>query len=126
MESPLVQAKFDAVTRDGHEFVVTVAIGDRQDLNTKSGEIDVVFYIEVEPLMERRTQCGTDSLTAMCFSIQLVRKALMTFVAHGGSLFCPGTRFPIDLQSPYFESIGGLIRPQYLQRLPAAKESRES
>jgi hypothetical protein len=118
MQSPVAQAEFDAVTRDGKEIVVTVAIGDLHDIPTESGDTCVGFYIEIEPLMQRRRQGGTDSLMAMCFSIQMVRKALLIFVAHGGSLYFRGTRSPIDLQSPWFESIGGLIRSEYLRPDP--------
>jgi hypothetical protein len=115
MESPVVQTEFDAVSQEGREFVISVEIGDQHNIPTKSGDTDVGFYIEVEPIMERRRQGGTDSFMAMCFSIQLVRKALIVFVSHGGSLYARGTRSPIDLQSSWFESLGGLIRPEYLR-----------
>lgn len=122
MHSPVVQTEFDAVTRGGQEIVVTVTIGDLHDISPNS---DVGFYIEVEPLMKRRRQGGTDSFMAMCFSIQLVRKALTVFVSHGGSLFMRGSRHPIDLQSPWFESVGGLIRPEYQQPGPAPPQTED-
>jgi hypothetical protein len=125
MQCPIVQTEFDAVTRDGREFVVKVAIGDPHDFPTSSGAIDVGFYVEVDPLMDRRRQCGSDSFMAMCFSIQLVRRALAVFVAHGGLLFMRGTRAPIDLQSPWFEPLDGLIRSDYLQTDPASKKNTE-
>jgi len=117
MHSPVVQAEFDAVTSDGREIVVKIAIGDQHDIPSNGG-MDIGFYIEIDPIMDRRRQGGTDSLTAMCFSLQLVRKALTVFVAHGGSLFLRHSRYPIDLQSPWFESLGGLIRSEYLQSKP--------
>ena len=123
MQSPVAQTEFDAVTRDGQEIVVRVLIGDAHDIPVKSGPPDVGFYIEVEPLMERKRQGGTDSFMAMCFSIELVRKALLIFVAHGGSLYLRGTRSPIDLQSKWFESLGHLIRPEYLQPDPSTKQN---
>jgi hypothetical protein len=43
MQRPIVQTEFDAVTRDGQEFVVKVAIGDPHDFPTSSGAIDVGF-----------------------------------------------------------------------------------
>ncbi len=125
MRIPVVQAEFDGVTRDGREIIIRVAIGDAHDITTKSGAIDVGFYIDVEPLMDRRKQGGTDSLMAMCFSIELVRKTLVTFVAHGGSLFARETRCPIDLQSPWFESVGGMIRSEFLMPDPAQPEKVE-
>ncbi|MCC7336752.1 MAG: hypothetical protein IT422_16800 [Pirellulaceae bacterium] len=122
MHSPVVQAEFDGVTRDGREMIIRVAIGDAYEITTKSGGIDAGFYIDIEPLMDRRKQGGTDSLMAMCFSIELVRKTLVVFVAHGGSLFARGTRNPIDLQSPWFESVDGMIRSEFLQPGPAQPE----
>ena len=121
MDSPVVQAEFDAVTSDGRAIVVKIAIGDQHDIPSNGGP-DVGFYVEVDPIMDRKRQGGTDSLTAMCFSLQLVRKALVVFVAHGGSLFLRDTRSPIDLQSPWFESLGGLIRPEYLQSNPSSPD----
>lgn len=125
MHSPIVQTRFDAVTRDGREIVINVAIGDQHSVPVKSGDTDVGFYIEVEPLMERRRQVGTDSFMAMCYSIQLVRKALTIFVAHGGSVWFRASRCPIDLQSPFFEPVGGLIRPEYLAPDPRPKKNGE-
>lgn len=125
MRIPVVQAEFDGVTRDGREIVIRVAIGDAYEITTKSGDIDVGFYIDIAPLMDRRKQGGTDSLMAMCFSIELVRKALVTFVAHGGSLFARDTRCPIDLQSPWFESVGSIISSEFLQPGPAQPEKVE-
>lgn len=123
MHTPVIQAEFDGVTRDGHEIVIRVAIGDAYEVATKNGDTDVGFYIDIEPLMDRRKQGGTDSLMAMCFSIELVRKALITFVANGGAVFARETRYPIDLQSPWFESVGGIIRTEFLQPDSAQSES---
>jgi len=125
MQCPVVRTEFDAVTREGREFVVRVAIGDPHEIPTKDGAIDNGFYVEVDPLMDSRRQCGTDSFMAMCFSIQLVRRALTVFVAHGGLLFKRGSRAPIDLQSPWFEPHDGLIHSEYLQTDPVSKKSTE-
>lgn len=123
MRSPVVQTEFDAVTRDGREIVISVAIGEQHSVPVESGETDVGYYVEVEPLMKRRSQVGTDSFMAMCFSIHLVRKALVIFVAHGGSVFFRGSRCPIDLQSPSFESVGGLIRSEHLAPDPPPRKN---
>ena len=118
MDSPIAETTFDCVGRDGQSFVLHVRIGDRHDIPTKSGDTDVGFYIELDPLMERRHQGGPDTFTALCFSIRLVRKALKIFTAHGGSVYFVGTRCPIDLDSSWFESLGGLIRDDYLMNAP--------
>jgi hypothetical protein len=118
MQSPIVQAQFDGTTRDGREIAIEVRIGDAHDHPTDCGDVDKGFYIEVEPLMERRRQIGTDSLSAMCFGIELVRKSLKIFVAHGGFVYFRGTRSPIDLDSYWFESIGGLLREEFVKPNP--------
>jgi hypothetical protein len=119
MQKPVVQAEFDGVTRDGREIVIRVAIGDRKDLPATGGALDVEYYIEIEPLMDRKLQGGTDSLMAMCFCIHAVRRMLKIFVAHGGTIYCRGTRSPIDLESYWFEPIDGWLRPEFLQPKPA-------
>jgi hypothetical protein len=111
----MIQAEFDGITRDGRDIVIRVAIGEPHDIPTASGDTDAGFYVDVEPLMERRTQVGTDSFMAMCFAIELVRKALKIFVAHGGSVYFRRTRSPIDLKSYCFEVVGGLLRPEFLE-----------
>jgi hypothetical protein len=118
MHNPVVQAEFDGVARDGREFVIRVAIGDKRS----SGD-DVSFYVEVEPLIARRyPQGGTDTLMAMCFCIQGVRRVLKMFVAHGGSVYGRGTRSPVDLDSYWFEPVGDdkTLRAEFL--LPSPKE----
>jgi hypothetical protein len=59
---------------------------------------------------------------AMCFGIELVRNALKIFVAHGGSVYFRQTRSPIDLESPSFQALGGLLRSEFEQRLVTESE----
>jgi hypothetical protein len=108
-----MQTEFDGVTRDGREIVIRVAIGDIHDVTTDHGDPTVGVFIEVEPLMKRRRQQADDSFGAVCFAIELVRAALKIFVAHGGAVYFRNTRAPIDLTSPHFEPIGGLLLPEY-------------
>ena len=121
MKNPVVQAEFDGVARDGREFVIRVAIGDMRSLPLPSGDADVGFHIEVEPLMARNfVQGGPDTLTAMCFCIHGMRRVLKMFVAHGGSVYGRGTRCPVDLDSYWFEPLGdNLLRAEFL--LPSPK-----
>ena len=123
MKNPVVQAEFDGVTRDGRELVIRVAIGDMRSLPLPSGDADVGFYIEVEPLMARNfVQGGSDTLTAMCFCIHGMRRVLKMFVAHGGSVYGRGTRNPVDLDSYWFEPVGGdLLKADFL--LPTPKRT---
>lgn len=118
MDNPVAEASFDCEDRDGRQFVMTVAIGDRHKISTDSDSSDVGFYIEIEPIMERRRQAGTDSLSALCCCIELVRKALKIFVAHGGVIHSPGSKLPIDLDDFAFQPLFGLLRPQYVDGNP--------
>jgi hypothetical protein len=61
---------------------------------------------------------------AMCFGIQLVRAALKIFVAHGGSVYFRGTREPIDLESPSFQSLGRLLRAEFLLPDPTQRKPK--
>src|SRR6056297_1421489 len=107
MENPIAEATFDCVDRDGRQFAMNVAIGDRHASSTEPNAIDVGFYIQIEPIMERRRQYGVDSLSALCCCVHLVRKALKTFVAHDGVIYSPGTKLPIDLDDFAFQPISG-------------------
>lgn len=45
-------------------------------------------------------------------------------VAHGGSVYFRGTRFPIDLESYWFEPVEGmLLRPEFLLPGPTPRDS---
>lgn len=118
MDAPVVETTFDCVDRDGRPFPLHVRIGDRHDIRTESGDTDVGFYVELDPLMKRRVQAGHDTFTAMCFCIQMVRVALKTFVAHGGSVYFAKTRSPIDLDDFLFGPIFGLLRDEFLNPQP--------
>jgi hypothetical protein len=114
MRDPVVKCEFDGATRDGKEIVIHVAIGDAHEYAKKYPRPDPGFYVEIEPLLGRKCSVGTDSFMAMCFGIEMVRKALRIFVANGGSVYFRGTRSPIDLESYWFEPLGLPLRPEYL------------
>ena len=119
MRDPVIQTQFDGVTRDGREIVIRVTIGDPHEVPSEHGDDALAgFYIELEPLMDRRRSVMPDSFGAMCMAIQWVRLALKIFVAHGGSVYHRGTRTPIDLTSPSFEPVGGFLRPEFLRPDP--------
>jgi hypothetical protein len=121
---PVVKCEFDGATRDGREIVIHVSIGDAREFAKKYPGPDPGFYVEVEPLVGRRSSVGTDSFMAMCFGIELVRKALRIFVANGGSVYFRGTRSPIDLESYWFQSLGLLLRPEFLLPDPISPKPR--
>lgn len=114
MDSIVAETTFDCVDRGGRSFALYVRIGDVHDIPTQSGDHNVGFYVELDPLMKRRLQAAPDSFTALCFCIEMVRKALRIFVAHGGCVYFTGTRSPIDIDSHFFEPHHGLICDEYL------------
>jgi hypothetical protein len=118
MREPFIQCEFDGVTRGGRDIVIHIAIGDPEGFAKKNKQSNPGFFVEIEPLVGRRGCVGTDSFMAMCFGIELVRKALKIFVANGGSVYFRRTRSLIDLDSHWFKALGGLLRPEFLNKDP--------
>jgi hypothetical protein len=119
MLDPIAKSQFDCVDRNGNEFVATVAIGEPSSRDVAHGRTERLFAVSFDPFFAKRQQGGLDSLTALCFAIELVRKALRVFVAHGGSVYMHGTRSPIDIDDPYFTPIGGIIDRKFIDGDPA-------
>ena len=119
MTEPIAETKFDCVDRHGNAFVATVQIGDPTTREDAHGRTEHLVYISFDPFIANRPQGGHDSFTAMCFAIELVRKALRVFVAHGGSVFMHGTRSPIEIDDPYFTPICGIIDRKFIDGEPA-------
>ena len=119
MSQPIAETKFDCVDRHGNAFVAIVQIGEPTTREDKHGRIEHLIHISFEPFIKNRPQGGHDSFTALCFAIELVRKALRVFVAHGGSVFMHGTRSPIDIDDPYFTPICGIIDRKFIDADPA-------
>ncbi len=122
MRNPLIKCEFDGVTRDGKEIVIQIAVGGAREFAKKYPGPNPGFYVEVEPLMGRRSSIGTDSFMAMCFGIKLVRDVLKVFVANGGSVYFRRTRLPIDLESNSFQALGPLLRSEFLLQHPTEPE----
>jgi len=119
VSEPIAETKFDCVDRDGNAFVATVRIGDPTTRKDKHGRTEHLFQISFDPFFAERLQGGHDSFTAMCFAIELVRKALRVFVAHGGTVYMHDTRSPIDIDDPYFTPICGIIDRRFINGDPA-------
>ena len=99
--------------------MATVQIGEPATREDKLGRTEYQFHIAFDPFFTKRIQGGHDTFTAMCFAIELVRKALRVFVAHGGTVFMHGTRSPIDIDDPYFTPICGIINRKFIDGDPA-------
>lgn len=118
MPEAIAETKFDCVDRDGNSFVAKVEIGEPKTREDKHGGTEYLIHISFDPFFSRRPQGGQDTFTALCFAIELVRKALRVFVAHGGSVFMYGTRSPIDIDDPYFTPICGIINQKFIDGPP--------
>jgi hypothetical protein len=119
MPEPIAETQFDCIDRDGNAFVATVRIGDPSTHETRTGNTEYCYRVSFDPFFPTRQQRGHDTFTSLCFTIELVRKALRVFVAHGGSVFMRGTRSPIDINDPYFTPICGIIDRRFIDGDPA-------
>ena len=124
MHDPIAESKFDCVDRSGNSFVAIVQIGEPSTRDDRSGQTEHLFRVSFDPFFKERVQGGHDTLTAMCFAIELIRKALRVFIAHGGAVYMHGTRSPIDIDDPYFTPICGIIDPKFIDGDPAPGSPR--
>ena len=120
METVIAESKFDCRDRNGSEFVATLLIGDPDHNAMPHGHPEGKFSISFEPLFAERTSRGADSFQALCLSIDLVRKALRAFIAHGGTVYYHQTRTPIDLESTSLTPISEPIDRKFLADSPEA------
>ncbi len=116
MNEIIAQTSFDCIDQQGNAFVTTVEIGAPKPFETKSGSIDYSCSVAVLPLSVYREKgaCGTDSLMALSFAIENTRQILRAFVKLGGLVYYPGTKTPIDIDSPTFQPVAeNLVNPQF-------------
>ncbi len=126
MEDVIASTTFDCRDKHGSEFVATLDIGRPQERTSPNGRRHVECPIAFEPLFPETRHAGEDSFQSLCLAIDLVRKALRAFVAHGGTVYFRGTRTPIDVDDPSFSPISEPIRAVYLaDPVNGPDESRE-
>ena len=116
MNDIIAKASFDCIDQKCNAFVTTVEIGLPQPFITESGSTDYCCALAVLPLngYGARGACGTDSLMALSFAIENARQILRTFVKLGGQVYCTGTKTPIDVDSPTFQTVAEhLVNPQF-------------
>jgi hypothetical protein len=116
MNDIIAKASFDCIDQKGNAFVTTVEIGVPKPFETKSGSTDYCCSLAVLPLNVYREKgaCGTDSLMALSLAIENTRQILRVFVKLGGLIFFPGTKTPIDVESPTFQTVSEhLVNPQF-------------
>ncbi len=114
MEDVIASTTFDCRDKHGADFVATLDIGRPLERKTANGRRYVECPIAFEPLFPETRHGGEDSFQSLCLAIDLVRKALRAFVAHGGTVYFRGTRTPIDVDDPSFSPISEPIRAVYL------------
>lgn len=123
MKNIIATTTFDCRDRHGVDFVATVQIGRPVERTTKSGRSCVECPIAFEPLFPETQHGGEDSFQSLCLAIELVRKALRAFVAHGGTVYFRGTRSPIDVSDPSFTPIAEPIHAVYLTDPPSGPDT---
>jgi hypothetical protein len=116
MNDIIAKTSFDCIDQKGNAFVTTVEIGAPKPFESKSGSIDYSCSVAVLPLNVYREKgaCGTDSLMALSLAIENTRQILRAFVQLGGRVYYPGTKTPIDIDSPTFQPVAEhLVNPQF-------------
>jgi len=123
MNPILAETQFDCRDRDGNVFTATLRISELQATVVRNGLTEHKLQISLEPLFPERGYRGTDSFNAICCAIELVRKALRAFVAHGGTVYFFGSKTPIDIEDYAFTPISEPIVERFLSG-PARDYSR--
>ena len=118
MQDIIATTTFDCRDRHGVDFFATLKIGRPLERTNTSGTSYFECPIAFEPLFPESRHGGEDSFQSLCIAIDLVRKALRAFVAHGGTVYFHGTRSPIDVNDPSFTPIAEPIRAVYLTDPP--------
>lgn len=123
MNDLVAQTQFDCRDRDGNDFTASLRIGDLQPTVVRDGVTEYKLKISLEPLFPERGYRGSDSFNAICCAIELVRKSLRAFVAHGGTVYFTNSRTPIDIEDYAFTPINEPIAERFLSG-PAPDYSR--
>ncbi len=131
MKNVIAETKFDCVDRDGNAFTAELQFGNLVPGPLRDGFTESRLDISLEPLFPERGMRGTDSFQAICLAIEFVRKALRAFIVHGGRVYYPQTKTPIDLDDYAFTPISEFIDPRFLGGPPSeygrrAQESKDS
>ena len=109
----IAESKFDCRDRDGSDFVALLQIGRPVELMHNDRPY-AECRVSLEPLFPERGHGGADTFQSLCLAIELIRKALRAFVAHGGSVYYHQTRTPIDIDHPSFVPIAEPIDKRFL------------
>ena len=122
MQDIIATTTFDCRDRNGGDFVATLQIGLPVAQVAANGNRYFECPIALEPLFPEARHGGEDSFQSLCLAIELARKALRAFIAHGGTVCFHGTRSPIDVDDASFAPIAEPIRDLYLTELPGGKD----
>lgn len=124
MQDIIATTTFDCRDKHGVDFVATLEIGRPLERTSSNGTIYVECPIALEPLFPETKHGGEDSFQSLCLAIELVRKALRAFVAHGGTVYFRGTRSPIDVNEPSFTPIAEPIYAKFLSPSNDSEQNR--
>jgi hypothetical protein len=123
MQEIIATTTFDCRDRNGDDFVATLEIGRPLERIATNGNRYFECPIALEPLFPETQHGGEDSFQSLCLAIELVRKALRAFIAHGGTVYFHGTRSPIDVDEASFSPIAEPIRNVYLTDAPGGTDA---
>ncbi len=99
----IAERTFDCIDPLGKRFRAVARIGMPTMVpRDRKLSAHAACRVMLEPLVSERAHGGIDQFQALCLAIDLVRKALKTFVAQGGRVFFAGTDTPIQLEDPSF------------------------
>ena len=99
----IAETAFDCINPKGKRFRAVARIGLPTTV-PREGELSAYGRcpVMIESLITERAAGGIDQFQALCLALDLIRKALKTFVAQGGRVFFPRTDTPIQLDDPSF------------------------
>ena len=124
MQDIIATTTFECRDKHGVDFVATLEIGRPSERTSSDGTVYVECPIAMEPLFPETKHGGEDSFQSLCLAIELVRKALRAFVAHGGTVYFRGTRSPIDVNEPSFTPIAEPIYAKFLTSCNDSEQNR--
>lgn len=124
MNDIFAASSFDCCDRDGNVFVAVVQLGQPFEREDRQGRSHGVCPVSLEPLFPETAHEGEDTFSALCLAIELIRKALRAFTAHGGTIYFRGTRSPIDINDPSFCTIAEPIYARFLS--PSSADVEEN
>ncbi|UUI61452.1 DUF6968 family protein [Aeromonas salmonicida] len=105
MKRTIVTAKFDAVSLEGEQVTLKIAIGAPQP-DSKSTSGDYRCKVKLAGLGDKTFIHGIDALQALSLALKFVESELRAFSDAGWHFYLPGCPDqPVDIAACYFPEI---------------------